>query len=258
MKKATFMEKLRAILDDETISFLIHWTEFGKTFVVEDLEEFSRIILPMHFKHSNFSSFVRQLHGYGFHKKQLSNGNVEFSRLEKLNDEDMLNVQRRYNAAPSTASKSLVSSEPAAPLSITELQSEMNELKEQYQSLINDNRALMEANLKLREQLDAMSTSSNPATPTSDTIFYNKAPFTNADSEMDFKVEDFLLDGGDFSSSILPVDKKPDFAYWQNPMEVESADLSADFVSLQGFQPFEYSSYNGYVNSFVDNLTGFF
>merc|ERR1712176_1725774 len=40
----------------------------GDNFVVKNVEKFASAVLPLYFKHSNFSSFARQLNFYGFRK----------------------------------------------------------------------------------------------------------------------------------------------------------------------------------------------
>ena len=65
---ATFVTKLYLMVDDVTTNSYIRWGPDGTTFIVFYPEEFAREILPRCFKHNNFSSFVRQLNMYGFHK----------------------------------------------------------------------------------------------------------------------------------------------------------------------------------------------
>mmetsp|Transcript_14405 Transcript_14405/g.20072 ORF Transcript_14405/g.20072 Transcript_14405/m.20072 type:complete len:451 (-) Transcript_14405:360-1712(-) len=44
------------------------WSEDGETFVVKNTDVFEKTVIPQFFKHSKFSSFVRQLNFYGFRK----------------------------------------------------------------------------------------------------------------------------------------------------------------------------------------------
>ncbi|CAO3648419.1 unnamed protein product [Mucor hiemalis] len=64
----TFVHKLYNMVVDKQYQHLIAWTYTGTSFIVCNITEFSRDVLPKHFKHNNFSSFVRQLNMYGFHK----------------------------------------------------------------------------------------------------------------------------------------------------------------------------------------------
>ncbi|TPX33005.1 hypothetical protein SmJEL517_g03983 [Synchytrium microbalum] len=63
-----FVHKLRGMISDRMYQHLISWNFAGTSFVVTNVNEFSKEVLPKHFKHNNFSSFVRQLNMYGFHK----------------------------------------------------------------------------------------------------------------------------------------------------------------------------------------------
>ncbi|OBZ84398.1 Heat shock factor protein, partial [Choanephora cucurbitarum] len=82
-----FLNKLYNMVDDLSTNELICWSENGLSFIVVRHEEFAKKVLPRFFKHSNFSSFVRQLNMYGFHKvPHLQNvGEAESERWEFKN-----------------------------------------------------------------------------------------------------------------------------------------------------------------------------
>lgn len=56
------------MVDDPNTDEFIRWSPAGDTFLVPNHVRFGDEVLPRFFKHNNFSSFVRQLNMYGFHK----------------------------------------------------------------------------------------------------------------------------------------------------------------------------------------------
>jgi HSF-type DNA-binding len=65
--QTAFIHKLYNMLEDRSIQHLISWSNTNESFVVSNSNEFSKV-LAQYFKHTNISSFVRQLNMYGFHK----------------------------------------------------------------------------------------------------------------------------------------------------------------------------------------------
>lgn len=68
--KATsdFVKKLFSMLDDKAYDSIVAWSPSGESFIVKDMNDFTKHVLPRNFRHSNFASFVRQLNKYDFHK----------------------------------------------------------------------------------------------------------------------------------------------------------------------------------------------
>ncbi|KAM1866332.1 hypothetical protein ACFX13_009192 [Malus domestica] len=63
-----FLNKTFQMVDDPETNSIVSWSDARQSFIVWDLYEFSKPLLPKHFKHNNFSSFIRQLNTYGFRK----------------------------------------------------------------------------------------------------------------------------------------------------------------------------------------------
>jgi len=59
-----FLKKTFEMVEDPRTDPVVSWSQTRDSFVVWDSQEFSKTLLPKYFKHSNFSSFIRQLNTY--------------------------------------------------------------------------------------------------------------------------------------------------------------------------------------------------
>lgn len=100
-----FLTKLYNLVEDVGTSELVSWTDDLTAFTVHKPDEFQRDVLPRYFKHNNFSSFVRQLNQYGFHKRDpdrwtFGHDNFRRGRLDLLR---LISRRRSKSAAATVA-----------------------------------------------------------------------------------------------------------------------------------------------------------
>lgn len=59
-----FLTKTFDMVEDPSTDSIVSWSQGRNSFVVWDAIKFATTLLPKYFKHSNFSSFLRQLNTY--------------------------------------------------------------------------------------------------------------------------------------------------------------------------------------------------
>ena len=103
-KKKSFLSKLYDILNNITYKEIIYWNKEGKGIIIANVNEFSTMILPKYFRSSTYSSFVRQLNLYGYHKIQGVIEEGEGYEHDKLNKnstmedfQQILKLKKRRN-----------------------------------------------------------------------------------------------------------------------------------------------------------------
>ena len=151
------------MVDDPESDALICWSEDGSSFFVNRQEDFARTVLPRFFKHKKFSSFVRQLNMYGFHKvPHLQQGVLEtdseserweFSNPHfKRNQRDLLLLVSRKKGA-NVDEKEISTVDLHHILEeIQSIKKHQMEISSQLQSIQRDNQVLWRETVAARER----------------------------------------------------------------------------------------------------------
>ncbi|KAH8556773.1 hypothetical protein BGW37DRAFT_25222 [Umbelopsis sp. PMI_123] len=157
-----FLNKLFRMVSEASTNSLIHWSDDGKSFIVEHQDDFSQTLLPRYFKHNTFASFVRQLNMYNFHKVphveqrtllsdtlkdiwEFSNPNFQRGRPDLLSFVYRKRIQEREQSKPESTVHTLLQTSQSIRQRQSELSSEILSMKSDVQNLWKDT-------LDIREQ----------------------------------------------------------------------------------------------------------
>lgn len=136
---APFVAKTYRMVDDPATDAVIAWGRDNNSFVVADPFAFSQTLLPAHFKHSNFSSFVRQLNTYGFRK--VDPDRWEFAHVSFLRGQTHLlpRIARRSGAAAKRGKDDACAAadddEDAVAMEVVRLRREQRAIEEQVAAM---------------------------------------------------------------------------------------------------------------------------
>ncbi|XP_049359301.1 heat stress transcription factor A-3 [Solanum verrucosum] len=150
-----FLSKTFDLVEDPLLDSIISWGRNGESFVVWDPVEFSRLVLPRNFKHSNFSSFVRQLNTYGFRK--IDADRWEFANEGFLRGKRHLlkNIQRRKSHQAGSSSGLSAESGKGTMDEIEKLRNEKSLMMQEVVELQQQQRGTVQQMESVNEKLQA-------------------------------------------------------------------------------------------------------
>ncbi|XP_050226579.1 heat stress transcription factor B-3 [Mercurialis annua] len=153
-----FLLKTYMLVEDSGTDHVISWNGDGTGFVVWQPAEFARDLLPTLFKHSNFSSFVRQLNTYGFRKVATSRWEFCNDKFKKGERELLCQIRRRKAwSSKQQQSNNIASIQGTNPQEFDEDQrSSSTSSSSEINTLVDENKRLKEENGALCYELGSM------------------------------------------------------------------------------------------------------
>jgi len=205
MNVPLFISKLYQIVHSSTVQSTVGWSSEGQTFVVANSLEFARDILPVFFKHNNFSSFVRQLNFYGFKSSSTVSLDGKNRRIWEFrhsyfrqNGENLLHKIKRKNCQQESHNPDSLKTEVEdLKADLEMMRSEMHSMSKQLEVVTSILRraAVAKASQKKRKCEDTFEDeiiSSKRQNVFSNAYSFDSVPIPNEQYGYD---EDFKLDG---------------------------------------------------------------
>eukprot|EP00514_Thraustochytrium_sp_LLF1b_P001031 CAMPEP_0184524982 /NCGR_PEP_ID=MMETSP0198_2-20121128/9834_1 /TAXON_ID=1112570 /ORGANISM="Thraustochytrium sp., Strain LLF1b" /LENGTH=526 /DNA_ID=CAMNT_0026916369 /DNA_START=63 /DNA_END=1643 /DNA_ORIENTATION=- len=131
-----FLLNTYAMVSDKATDKYVGWNEEGNAIIMHKLHEFSEVVLPMYFNHSNYASFVRQLNMYGFRRaKSDAQGAFAHPLFLRGHPENLAYIKRKHSALKSKVNEEVVTAQRTA---LNELLQEVADLKEKQENFVKE------------------------------------------------------------------------------------------------------------------------